>query len=360
MEKKTAALPGTKIAEFQGLRAVALAGIIFYHYGNAGLSMYAVWGVSLFFMLSGYLNGLSWSNGKQPQRDLKSSVSYMLRHVKKLYLLHVIMTLASIFESGVISDVQAGGTKKLVFWGIVFLMNVTLTKSLYPKYYWGYNGVSWFLSTYAVLCLLTPVLLHITARLLKNQKDQKLLRAVKVMAAIFAVQFIYCFMIGRTALTAEYWVYIFPLSRVGEYVIGMIAGMCSSKLPAGKGYGAAGGIAAVWIAVMMFCVPMPEWLFRSIVWIIPNVLLLWGIHRSGGILPKLLSCRLLVILGDYSAYMYLIHQVVYGYFFCYGFMEGSSGKRAAVMLLNYALTFALAAGYQRITGAYGKPFGRRV
>ncbi len=200
MGNETASPSNAKIGEFQGLRAVALAGIIFYHYGNTGLAMYAVWGVSLFFMLSGYLNGLSWANGKQPHRDMKSSVSYMLRHIKKLYLLHIIMTVASIPVSGILPAIRTNGAKELIFWGIVFFMNVTLTKSLYPKYYWGYNGVSWFLSTYAALCLLTPSLLHGTARLLKNQK---LRRAVKVMAAIFALQFVYCFLIGRTKLVTE-------------------------------------------------------------------------------------------------------------------------------------------------------------
>lgn len=126
----------------------------------------------------------------------------------------------------------------------------------------------------------------------------------------------------------------------------MIAGMISFKLPEGRKYGLIGVIAGFWIAVLMFCVPMPEWLFRSIVWIVPNVLLLWGIHRSQGFLSRALSCRLLVILGDCSANMYLIHQVVYGYFFYYGLMEGPAGRRIAVMLLNYVLTFVLAAGFQ--------------
>ena len=63
-------------------------------------------------------------------------------------------------------------------------------------------------------------------------------------------------------------------------------------------------------------------------------------------LSRVLSCRLLVVLGDYSANMYLIHQVVYGYFFYYGLMEGTAGTRIALMLLNYVLTFALAAGFQ--------------
>lgn len=345
MGEKTVLPSNTKIYEFQGLRAVALAGIIFYHYGNTRLDIYAVWGVSLFFMLSGYLNGLSWSGGKQPQKDIKSSISYMVRHMKKLYLLHIIMTLASIPVSGIIPMIQTNGTRELIFWVIVFFMNVTLTKSLYPKYYWGFNGVSWFLSTYAVLCLLTPVLLHAAARILKNKK---LRTAVKVMAVILAVHFLYCFLIGRSGLTTEYWVYIFPPARVGEYVIGIIAGMYSGRLPAGGKYNIAGWTAAIWIAVMIFFVPMPEWLFRSIVWIIPNVLLLWAVHRSQGLLSKMLSSWPLVILGDYSANMYLIHQVVYGYFFYFGLMEGSLGKRIVVMLVNYMLTLLLAAGFQRM------------
>lgn len=342
MKKGTEVPLNAKIDEFQGLRAAALAGIIFYHYGNNNLSVYAAWGVSLFFMLSGYLNGLSWSNGRQPQKDLKSSVSYMLRHIKKLYLLHIIMTIVSIPVSGILPSIQENGTKGLIFWGIVFLMNVTLTKSLYPKYYWGFNGVSWFLSTYAVLCLLTPTLLHGTAHILKNKKSA----AIKVMAVIFAVQFGYCFLIWRTGWNAEYWLYIFPLSRVGEYVIGMIAGMCSSKLQAGKRYGASGWIAGIWIAVMIFCVPIPDWLTRNIVWIIPNVLLLWGVHKYQGFLSKILSSRPLVILGDYSANMYLIHQVVYGFFFYFDFLEVFLENRITFMLVNYLLTLLLAAGFQ--------------
>ena len=43
MGNETASPSNAKIGEFQGLRAVALAGIIFYHYGNTGLAMYAVW-----------------------------------------------------------------------------------------------------------------------------------------------------------------------------------------------------------------------------------------------------------------------------------------------------------------------------
>ena len=124
MEKGTVVSPNTKIDAFQGLRTAALAGIIFYHYNNPGLSTYAAWSVSLFFMLSGYLNGLSWTKGKHP----------------------------------------------------------------HPKYYWGFNGVSWFLSSYAVICLLTPVLLHKTARFLENKKFKTVAKTIFV---IVTLQFCY-------------------------------------------------------------------------------------------------------------------------------------------------------------------------
>lgn len=382
MEKGTVVSPNTKIDAFQGLRTVALAGIIFYHYNNPGLSTYAAWSVSLFFMLSGYLNGLSWANGKRPQKSFKSSIIYMLRHIKKLYFLHVATTLLCIPVSGIPEQIRQGGSSIILFWGIVFILSITLTKSLYPKYYWGFNGVSWFLSSYAVICLLTPVLLHKTAQFLENKKFHTV---VKTILAIVILQFCYCFLIGRTDWNIEYWIYIFPLSRLGEYVTAMIVGMytlsdarspapegtCVTGCPDGytqgqtcRGVGRLGNpkeniilqipgilgwIAAIGIALLIFCVPMPEWIVRSVVWIVPNLVLLWSIHWSKGLLTRFLSLRLLVVLGNYSAYMFLIHPVIYGYFGYFGLTGNTPANRILVMILNYMITFALAVGFHRLT-----------
>lgn len=347
MGKGTVVSPNTKIDAFQGLRTVALAGIIFYHYNNPGLSTYAAWSVSLFFMLSGYLNGLAWANGKRPQKDLKSSIFYMLRHIKKLYLLHVAMTLLCIPVSGIPEQIRQNGPSGILFWGIVFVLSITLTKSLYPKYYWGFNGVSWFLSSYAVICLLTPVLLHRTAAFLENKKVKTV---VKTIIVIIILQCGYCFLIGRTDWNLEYWIYIFPLSRLGEYVTAMIVGMYVWRQPFSlKMSGILGWMAAIGITFLIFRVPMPEWILRSVVWILPNTVLLWSIHRSKGLLTRFLSLRPLVVLGNYSAYMFLIHPVIYGYFGYFGLTGNACGSRIFVMILNYIITFTLAAGFHRLT-----------
>lgn len=265
---------------------------------------------------------------------------------------------------------RQSGSSGVLFWGIVFILSITLTKSLYPKYYWGFNGVSWFLSSYAVICLLTPVLLHKTARLLENKKFKTVAKTIFV---IVILQFCYCFLIGRTDWNIEYWIYIFPLSRLGEYVTAMIVGMYAPRLmtisetektdtkAAGQCQevrikslflnlpGILGWIAVIGIALLIIYVPMPEWMLRSVVWIVPNMALLWGIYRSKGFLARFLSLRPLVVLGNYSAYMFLVHPVIYGYFGYFGLTGNTPGTRILVMVLNYMITFALSAGFGRLT-----------
>lgn len=341
MEPTPAGTTGQKIASLQGLRAIALSGIILYHYGNPNLDLTAAWSVSLFFMLSGYLNGLLWEKGKRPEKDLKSSILYMIRHIKKLYFLHVIITFLSIPISDAIPSIQTEGISKLPFWSVIFFMNLTLTKSLYPKYYWGFNGVSWFLSSYAVLCLLTPLLLHGTAHMLKKKRPGA---ALKIMLLLLAATFAYCLLMGRLPVNLEYWIYIFPLARLGEYLTGIIAGMYISRLPQ-ISFSWMEPIAALLLIAFMFWIPLPQWLCRSVIWMIPNVLLLWSFHRTQGPLSRLASTKPFVILGDLSGYMFLIHQTVYTYFLHFDFLNRFFSEGAGIAVFSYLLTVVLAAGF---------------
>ena len=164
------------VLPFQGIRAIAIFAILIYHCGNPEMYQLATWSVSVFFILSGFLIGR-----KGPDENVVGNISiktcglYMWKHIKKLYPLHLIMLLISIPVSGMIEDIEMNGIEKLPFWVIVFGMNVTLTKSWYPNYYFGFNGVAWFLSTYAVLCFLSPVLFVRFKELRKKLKGSLLL-----------------------------------------------------------------------------------------------------------------------------------------------------------------------------------------
>lgn len=336
------------ILSFQGLRALAFLGIFLYHFGIAGLSQTAAWSVSFFFMISGYLSGYAWRCGNRPACSAKNCVSYMTRRIRKLYVLHLIMLILSIPVSGAPASLLADGMGKLPFWVIVFIMNVTLTKSFYPAYYFGFNGVSWFLSSYAVLCLLTPLLLWLIPRFIKGIKLSK---CILFTAVLTLISFGYCYIIGRSPVNVEYWIYIFPLARLAEYAAGIAAGMCYDKVPR-KCLPPMQLLSCILILLFSFVLDLPEWIFFTVIWIIPNVILLWSFHNTDNLLTNLVGNRLLVFLGNHSANMFLIHQIFISYGFLWIGTPDSLTKEFLTAVLFYLITLGLSAGYQTLSQKY--------
>lgn len=331
------------ILSFQGLRALAFLGIFLYHFGIPGLSQAAAWSVSFFFMISGYLSGYAWRTGRStPECSVKGCISYMKRRISKLYMLHMIMLIVSIPVSGAISSIRTDGIGKFPFWAIVFFMNITLTKSFYPKYYFGFNGVSWFLSTYAVLCLLTPLLLRMTAHRTKTAKRSK---CIIFTVLLTLISFVYCFLIGKSPVNVEYWIYIFPLARIAEYIAGIAAGMCCDRVPK-KLTAPMQWISCILIVLFGFVIDLPEWIFFTVIWILPNVLLLWSFHNAGGTLTTFTGCRPLVFLGNHSANMFLIHQILISYSVLFIGRPGNLTEEILEAALLYLITLGLSAGYR--------------
>ena len=77
-----------RLESLQAVRALAYMGILTFH---CGLSLLGAWGVSVFFILSGFV--LTYSYYDKPLKaDVKSSVSFALRKIGKLYPLHIVTT----------------------------------------------------------------------------------------------------------------------------------------------------------------------------------------------------------------------------------------------------------------------------
>ena len=344
------------ILSFQGLRALAFLGIFLYHCGNSDLSQLAAWSVSFFFMISGYLSGYTWKENQSPSCSIRSSVNYTVRRIRKLYLLHILMLILSIPISGALTSLQTDGMGKLPFWIIIFIMSVTLTKSFYPKYYFGFNGVSWFLSSYMVLCLLTPWLLRFTAKLLSvpdqshphnssPRKKELLFRSISILLIIVVLNFGYCFFAGKSQITIQYWIQIFPLARLAEYIVGIIGGMCYNQLPK-KFLLPMQWLSCLMILILSLAVDLPEWIYFTVIWMIPNAMLLWGFHGSNSLLTKISKSKLLACMGNHSSYMFLIHQVLISYYFQYFRAPDTLLGKCIITVLLYLLTFGASAGYR--------------
>lgn len=331
----------------QGLRAIAILAILFYHCGNVELYQLATWAVSVFIILSGFLTGLKIKRNATIEKEcsIKICWKYAWSHVKKLYPLHLIMLILSIPVSGMIEDISNYGAAKLPFWLVVFVMNVTLTKSWYPEYYFGFNGVAWFLSTYMVLCFVTPFLIKAIRKFRKKNKERY---AFAVVILLFIAGFLYSWLIGKTTLNVEYWTYIFPFARLFEYLIGMLAGTLEGGFKK-ETLGIMQTLSVMSIVVLVFFVDMPQWLYRSVVWIVPNVLMILSIYWNENRCTKLLSLKPLVYIGGISGYIFLIHQVVYSYFTYYGlFVPTTMMSKIIISGIVLFISCIFTVGYQKL------------
>ena len=79
-----------KITAIQGLRAIAFLAIFLSHTGLGNLGCLGAWGVSVFFVMSGFLMILSYmSKDDTPPVSLK----FAWNKIRPLYPLHILMML---------------------------------------------------------------------------------------------------------------------------------------------------------------------------------------------------------------------------------------------------------------------------
>ncbi|NBI71875.1 acyltransferase [Clostridiaceae bacterium] len=336
MEETRRSLPAV-----QGLRAIALLAIVIYHCGNPALYQAGVWGAGVFFILSGYLRGCACEScGYTPSKTIRPLLSFTAARLKKLYPLHIIMLIISIPVSDMPASLQADGASKLPFWGVVMLMNITLTKSFYPDYYFSFNGVTWFLSSYMALLFLTLPLQYLMARLLKSDTARLLFAG-----SLYLFHAGFCLFISRVTSNVMYWTYIFPLAHLPGYVLGMAAGRSLTirrKAPA-----CLLQLASLAILIPLVCFTrLPEWTYGSLAFTLPVIMLILSANVEGTPLYFLLSRRALVFLGDLSPFIFLIHQVVYTCCTRLGFVPDTLPKRVLAVVFDLLVSAALSQIYR--------------
>ena len=163
-------------------------------------------GVSVFIMISGFLLMYHYFDNHAPD-----SLSLFKNCLKKFYLLHIITLIAAIPFN--LSILFGGGMESLKY-GIAFVLNLMLLQAWIPyeSVYFSYNGVTWYLSMFIFLVLISPLVL----KLLKRVKKDKL---VTVLFLMVLCQICWC--IWMQNYTCAHWlIYIFPLIRVIDYVEG--------------------------------------------------------------------------------------------------------------------------------------------
>lgn len=310
-----------RIQQIQGIRALAISGIFISHtkvwlnyspeaYPNLDLSlaMLGPGGVYTFFIISGFL--LSFKNTFIKRVKIVDSVRLGWKKIEMLYPLHVVMLIIAFIG-------KYPETTKEWVWSLIDLpFNITLTQDLIPMVgvVNSYNGPSWFLSAFFLVWVFTYLCPYFV------NKIQKL----SIRGCLFAVAFLlisqlaylYLFLIFPYYLIpfnkeaySGWFTYYSPVVCYSEFLLGICLGRFSFLYKPQALLMYVLQLIALISAYYCICV-VPNSCFIILFQSIIEVVIMLGIlsvlsdSKAGG---GILSSRLLVWMGDISAFIFLIH-----------------------------------------------------
>lgn len=292
---------------FQGLRGYAIILIFLSHFtfmtNKKGTSI-TVWlgalGVEIFILLSGYLlldrHGNEYINLRE----------FFFTKIRKFYPLHIVTLILAV--PFCINRLIAIDIKTYV----ALLANIFLVQAWVPsnEFYFGYNGVSWYLSMMISFVVLSPIVKKVW-----NVISNKM--TLCIISAIVFLQIIICLIVKNWSIC--HWViYIFPLVRIFDYILG---GGIQKLVKLNPLRNSGSYVCILIISIFVLCIASAisfsqnsEW-FSVCVWVIPamSIVYILGFNRQDKFIDCIFSNYFITVIGDYSFDIFLIHQLVIRY-----------------------------------------------
>lgn len=305
--------------QLQFLRFIAFCMIFLWHINAYAFSFIARFNmnaaaeaVSFFFILSGMVVAYS-GYGKESECSLKSIGAFVWKKIKKMYPLYFITMMITIAYSEMPRLFAEERMGDFLDSFVQLIKDLLLIQSWFPSGYFSFNGVGWFLSSLFLAFFLTIPFLSILRKIHKNKYSIVIYSVMFV--SIFAIEVIYSYIIR--IYNTEFWGYVFPPARLGEYVLGMIIGY-SGRMLLEKDCGfrcekilfsVLEFVALItWIGAL-YCT-VPAWTYRIVFWLVPNIFVLTIFLFGKGFFSRLFCCKPFLRLGNIGFECFLIHQVV--------------------------------------------------
>ncbi|SDP34737.1 Peptidoglycan/LPS O-acetylase OafA/YrhL, contains acyltransferase and SGNH-hydrolase domains [Pseudomonas arsenicoxydans] len=259
-------------------------------------------GMSLFFILSGFVLAYRYSNSNTTYR------SYLINRFSRIYPIYAFTAIATLpwigvdFGSGSAIDTTTALTKI----ALLFIANILVIQAWFPQMfsYWN-DGASWSISVEVFCYFLLPFILPKLTNI-----DNKRLFILSAACVAFSA------MIGVSAALfddpANKVFYSIPIFRLPEFIVGICA--CIFFLRGNKKFcGPAIQIFIILTVAVYLCVvgsKMPLYVGHN--WIIvPSIaFLLISFSVGNSALAKLLSSRIIVWLGKISYCFYSLQFLI--------------------------------------------------
>jgi peptidoglycan/LPS O-acetylase OafA/YrhL len=308
-----------KLNALTSLRFFAAAAVVILHSQGNFLPFELPWGwpfsavgVSFFFVLSGFI--LFHVYPELPTgRDV---VRFWVARAARLWPLHL-FALLLLFAT--VSNRGEEGA-------LPFVANVFLVHAWVPMkdFFFGYNSVSWSISTELGFYLLFPLLLY------RFQETWHFKLAAALLLAILLI--VLCVLLDLPPYSDTYtgatyfgFMHIDPLARLFEFVLGICAALLWQRIRSRLGSNLVFWTLAELCVIVLFFLyiryvllvypstagyaPASHWL--SIVGIAPmSALVLIIMADAQGFIGRALSTKPMVFLGEISFSVYMLHQVL--------------------------------------------------
>ncbi len=339
-------------ADIDGLRAIAVLAVIFYHIGFTSVFKSGYVGVDVFFVISGYLiTSILYSSIKFPSSNGDKHVHFSLldfyeRRMRRILPVFFLVVLMSLFLGHFFFTARE---------------NDDLTNSIFSVLGFGANYFFWGDDNYFSIKALSKPLLHMWSLAIEEQfyicfplllilliKKNK--SVIKYISLITLFSFVSCVIVSwLSQKTAFYWL---PF-RAWELLLGSLLAVCSLssgenlKLLQIEKEWKIQILSLVTLALLLFSITSLEVIstvFPSYVALFPCLATLLCIEigkNPKSLIYKILSLPVLVGVGKISYSLYLWHWVFIAYFHANFMSVGTLTLQQKMICLVLTFLFSL-------------------
>lgn len=306
--------PAPRLPALTGIRILAALAVYASHVGAPpGAPEFVVTffasgynGVTLFFVLSGFVLAINYFDGFRHPSGGKL-FNYSVARFARIYPLYLLLLLYFVVRQQALGESSDG-------WWANALAIQAWSPDLTTAY--SFDPPSWSICVEFFLYACFPLLVPLLARLRKPRAT--LVAAAGVVVAMLALVVVFV-IAGWGSLpwtdpgSAHRWLYRTPLTRLGDFVLGILAARLYVQTrgnPRVEQWGAPLAVAAMLVGIGLMA--WPELLFTAWSWdvayALPAAVFIFGLAIAPASLPaRALSLPFLVLLGEASYAFYLVH-----------------------------------------------------
>ncbi|MCI8728183.1 MAG: acyltransferase [Hungatella sp.] len=349
----------------------AFLAIFISHVDIKPINTLGAWGVSVFLILSGFLMIFNYYGKERIQRyNFIGCIKFAGRKISTLYPLHMVMLICALPFA-----ILSIGTKGAFVFVNSLITNIGLVQSFVPDsaIYFSLNSVAWYLSVSVVLYLCFPQILRFF-----EEKQFNKYRVLVLIIVVYILQVILALLSTRINVPnisdnfTKWFTYIFPLYRLGDFLIGCSAGYLfilseTNTMNERSGNWNNTILFIILVLIISACIVHSKavssgtqtknlWWSYSNIYAILNAGLVYFLAKQEGLICRIISKEWIVRLGDLSGELFLIHQIVIRYFNV--ILKRLSISSTIVIFLRIILAFGLSVIIAVLWKAFNENFNR--